>query len=46
LSAACLLQLMHTTSFTLTEFIGNNIPHYAILPQTWKPVDDNITFKT
>ncbi|KAF2191621.1 HET-domain-containing protein, partial [Zopfia rhizophila CBS 207.26] len=31
--------------FSLTEFVGNNIPSYAILSHTWGADDEEVTFK-
>ena len=30
------MKLLNTTSFTLTDFIGDNIPPYAILSHRWE----------
>jgi hypothetical protein len=30
---------------SLTEFIGNNIPPYAILSHTWGSVDEEVNFR-
>ena len=31
--------------FSLTEIVGNNILRYAILLRTWRPDDEEVTFK-
>jgi len=40
-----LLQRKEDGDFSLTEFIGHNIPHYAILSHTWGKDSDEVTFK-
>src|SRR5436309_239132 len=40
-----LLKLNNTGEFSLTEFVGNNIPRYAILSHTWGADDEEVTFK-
>jgi hypothetical protein len=32
-------------TFSQTEFVGNQIPRYAILSHTWGPDADEVTFK-
>jgi hypothetical protein len=38
-----LLQRNHDSRFTLTEFTGDAIPHYAILSHTWGADHDEVT---
>lgn len=40
-----LLQLQDDGDFSLVEYVGNNIPPYAILSHTWGPDSDEITFR-
>jgi Heterokaryon incompatibility protein (HET) len=36
--------LLGTSTLELNEFIGGNIPHYAILSHTWGSAEDEISF--
>jgi hypothetical protein len=38
-----LLQVEDNGEFSLTEFVGNNIPPYAILSHTWGADHDEVT---
>ena len=40
-----LLEFKNHGELSLTEFIGDNIPRYAILSHTWGPDDEELTFK-
>jgi ankyrin repeat protein/Cdc6-like AAA superfamily ATPase len=40
-----LLQLNDDGEFSLVEYVGNNIPPYAILSHTWGADHDEVTFK-
>src|SRR6266702_4018572 len=40
-----LLKLEASGEFSLTEFIGDSVPQYAILSHTWGADDDEVTFK-
>ena len=40
-----LLELKAHGEFSLTEFIGDNIPPYAILSHTWGADGEEVTFK-
>ncbi|KAF2194690.1 HET-domain-containing protein [Zopfia rhizophila CBS 207.26] len=40
-----LLKLKHDGDFSLMEFVGNQIPQYAILSHTWGADDEEVTFK-
>ncbi|KAJ4303059.1 hypothetical protein N0V90_001950 [Kalmusia sp. IMI 367209] len=40
-----LLQLQDDDSLSLVEFIGNNIPRYAILSHTWGSNDEEVNFQ-
>src|SRR2546421_11180354 len=40
-----LLKLNDGGEFSLTEFVGDNIPRYAILSHTWGADGDEVTFK-
>jgi ankyrin repeat protein len=40
-----LLQLKDNDEFSLVEYIGNNIPRYAILSHTWGPDNEEVTFQ-
>ncbi|KAH7122343.1 hypothetical protein B0J11DRAFT_463994 [Dendryphion nanum] len=40
-----LLRLEDDGEFSLTEYLGNNIPRYAILSHTWGADDEEFTFK-
>src|ERR1700722_15908795 len=40
-----LLKLKDDGEFSLIEFVGNNIPRYAILSHTWGADDEEVTFK-
>ena len=40
-----LLRLEQDGGFSLVEYIGNNIPRYAILSHTWGPDDEEVNFK-
>ena len=40
-----LLQREDDGNFSLTEFIGDNIPQYAILSHTWGADDEEVTFR-
>jgi hypothetical protein len=40
-----LLQLQGDSDFSLIEYVGNNIPPYAILSHTWGADDEEVTFK-
>ncbi|KAF2176483.1 HET-domain-containing protein, partial [Zopfia rhizophila CBS 207.26] len=40
-----LLQLQDDGDFSLVEYVGNSIPHYAILSHTWGPDDEEVTFR-
>lgn len=37
------MRLIHTHTFELSEFLGGNIPDYAILSHTWQ--DGEVTFQ-
>jgi hypothetical protein len=39
-----LLQLEDDGKFGLVEFVGKNIPSYAVLSHTWGPDDEEVTF--
>ena len=40
-----LLKLKNDGEFSLTEFVGDSIPAYAILSHTWGPDNEELTFK-
>ncbi|KZM28507.1 uncharacterized protein EKO05_0006017 [Ascochyta rabiei] len=40
-----LQRLPDSGDFRLVEYLGNNIPRYAILSHTWGPDGDDVTFK-
>lgn len=40
-----LLQIKAEGVYSLTEFLGNNIPQYAILSHTWGSSDQEVTFR-
>jgi hypothetical protein len=40
-----LLRLEDDGEFSLAEYVGNNIPRYAILSHTWGADDEEVTFK-
>jgi hypothetical protein len=40
-----LLECNSRGTFSLTEFVGIDIPRYAILSHTWGPDGDEVTFK-
>ena len=40
-----LLQLEDNSEFSLVEFVGKNIPRYAVLSHTWGADDEEATFK-
>jgi hypothetical protein len=40
-----LLDFKNHDELSLTEFIGDNIPRYAILSHTWGPDNEELTFK-
>jgi hypothetical protein len=40
-----LLELKATGEFSPTEFVGNNIPPYAILSHTWGVDSEEVTLK-
>src|SRR6266702_6883395 len=40
-----LLRIEDDGEFSLVEFVGNNIPRYAILSHTWRADDEELTFK-
>ena len=40
-----LLEFKNHGELSLTEFIGDNIPRYAILSHTWGPDDEELSFK-
>jgi hypothetical protein len=40
-----LLRLEDNGRFSLAEYVGNNIPRYAILSHTWGTDDEEVTFK-
>lgn len=40
-----LLRLEDDGKFSLIEFVGDNIPHYAILSHTWGADDEEVTYK-
>ena len=40
-----LLRLEDDGNFSLVEFVGNNIPRYAILSHTWGTDEEELTFK-
>ena len=40
-----LLELKGHGKFSLTEFLGDNIPPYAILSHTWGADGEEVTFK-
>jgi hypothetical protein len=40
-----LLQLEDSGNFSLVEYVGNNIPPYAILSHTWGADEEEVTFK-
>jgi hypothetical protein len=40
-----LLKCTSDQTFSLTEFVGKDIPQYAILSHTWGPDSDEVTFK-
>ena len=39
-----LLRLEDDGEFSLVEFVGKNIPCYAVLSHTWGPDDEEVTF--
>ncbi|OCK73382.1 HET-domain-containing protein [Lepidopterella palustris CBS 459.81] len=41
-----LLRLGDDGEFSLTKFVGNNIPRYAILSHTWGADNEEVTYKT
>jgi hypothetical protein len=40
-----LLKCTSDQTFSLTEFVGKDIPQYAILSHPWGPDSDEVTFK-
>jgi hypothetical protein len=40
-----LLQLLDANSFSFVEFLGSNVPPYAILSHTWGPINEEVTYK-
>jgi hypothetical protein len=40
-----LLEAKNHDEFSLTEFVGDNIPGYAILSHTWGDDSEEVTFK-
>ena len=40
-----LLRLEDNGEFSLVEFVGKNIPRYAVLSHTWRADDEEVTFK-
>jgi hypothetical protein len=40
-----LLRLEDDGEFSLAEYVGNNVPRYAILSHTWGADDEEVTFK-
>jgi hypothetical protein len=40
-----LLQLQGDSEFNLIEFLGNNVPDYAILSHTWGSDNDEVTYQ-
>ena len=40
-----LLRLEGDEGFSLVEFVGKNIPRYAVLSHTWGTDDEEVTFK-
>ena len=40
-----LLRVEDDGGFSPVEFVGNNIPDYAILSHTWGRDDEEVTFK-
>jgi hypothetical protein len=40
-----LLEFHHSGEFSLAEFVGKNIPRYAILSHTWGEDGEEVTFK-
>src|SRR6266446_3800853 len=40
-----LLRLEDDGEFSLVEFVGKSIPHYAVLSHTWGADDEEVTFK-
>lgn len=40
-----LLQLEHNGEFSLTEYVGKDVPPYAILSHTWGSDDEEVTFR-
>jgi hypothetical protein len=40
-----LLQLEHNGKFSLTEYVGKDVPPYAILSHTWGADDEEVTFR-
>jgi hypothetical protein len=40
-----LLQLQENGGFSLVEYVGKDIPPYAILSHTWRKDDEEVTFK-
>ncbi|OCK93389.1 uncharacterized protein K441DRAFT_566122 [Cenococcum geophilum 1.58] len=40
-----LLELNSHGNFSLTEFVGDDIPRYAILSHTWCADSDGVTFR-
>ena len=40
-----LLQLDDGGGYSLVEFVGKNIPRYAVLSHTWGPDHEEVTFK-
>jgi hypothetical protein len=40
-----LLQLQDGGEFNLVEFVGSNIPDYAILSHTWGSDNDEVTYQ-
>ncbi|KAH7408811.1 hypothetical protein DE146DRAFT_647243 [Phaeosphaeria sp. MPI-PUGE-AT-0046c] len=40
-----LLQLEHNGKFSLTEYVGKNVPPFAILSHTWGVDNEEVTFR-
>ncbi len=40
-----LLKFQDNNALSLVEFVGNNIPRYAVLSHTWGPAPEEATFK-
>jgi hypothetical protein len=40
-----LLKLRGTESFSLVEFLGSDVPPYAILSHTWGPSNEEVTYQ-